>query len=112
MPSETLSNNNTDVSSPSTRELRALHYILIRARSGAYQNSLSGKEIGNILDDTEYLVTLLMSGQEDAAEMFRGTLEHLENRYPIFTGAVARYDQEQEESVASTRTMTVPKTLK
>lgn len=112
MPSETLLNNKTDAWSPSTRELRALHSILIRARCEAYQNSMSGKEMGGILDDAEYLLTLLMSEQEDAAEMFRGTLEHLEGRYPIFIGAVARYDQEQGEGVASTRTVTVSKTLK
>lgn len=111
MPSEMLSSK-SKTWAPSSRELRALHHVLIRARFEAYQESLSRKEIGAVLDDAEYLVSLLMSDQADAPGMFRSTLQHLETRYPVFNGTVARYDQEQEEGTDSIPFMTTPKTLK
>ena len=75
--------------------LRALHKVLTRVRSQAYLG-LEPKAVGRILDDTEYLVTLLIS--RDDTEEFRQYLKRIEERNPGFDGLVAFFDAAEAES--------------
>ena len=111
MPSETLSDNNKTWT-PSPKELRSLHGVLTRARFEAYQNGLSGNDLGKVLDEAEYLVTLLMSNEADAEELFHGTLQHLENRFPAFEGIAARYANDAEGGTIAVASVLTPKSRK
>lgn len=80
-------------SAASSRELRALHRLLTRVRSQAYQD-LPAREIGEVLDDAQYLTGLLLDGPEALAQGdYRQVLVEIEARYRGFEGLVAAYDE-------------------
>ena len=80
----------------SDNALDAVHRVLIRVRSQAY-TGLGSKQIGRILDDAEYLVTIIMRRDEYSEEEyltdFRLHLEDIENKFSGFQGLVQAYDE-------------------
>lgn len=66
-------------------QLKALHHILIYARSSAY-NGVSSREMASILDDTEYLVTRLFSRDEDRIEIFWRLIHEMPDKHPSLKG--------------------------
>lgn len=76
--------------------LLALHRVLTRTRTLAYQ-ATDTKQIARVLDDAEYLATLVMQSTKcDAAECladFRAHLCDIETKYSGFDGLVAGFDE-------------------
>jgi|GEM_PF-2952667 hypothetical protein len=79
--------------------MTAIHRVLTRAKTRAYQGTES-REMGRILDDTEYLVALLLNGDPD--NRFRPYLQHIEENYDGFDGLVAAFDA-AEGGIATAR---------
>lgn len=68
----------------------ALHRVLTRARTRAYLGADS-QELGAILDDAEYLASLLLDGNAPAGE-FSAMLQRMEDRYEGFAGVVSAFE--------------------
>lgn len=71
----------------------ALHRVLTRARTRAYLGADS-QELGAILDDAEYLASLLLDGNEPVDE-FPAMLQRIEDRYDGFAGIAAAFEAAQ-----------------
>ena len=85
-------------SSYSDNALRALHQALTRARYIAYTGA-DAKYVGKILDDVEYLATIIMRrgeySEEEYLTDFRLHLQDIEGKFSGFTGLVQAYDEGQ-----------------
>ncbi len=73
----------------SDNALDAVHRVLTRARSQAYMG-LDSKQIGRILDDAEYLVTIIRNNEGD--HEFRLHLEDIEQKFAGFDSLVEAFD--------------------
>jgi hypothetical protein len=71
--------------------LRAMNRVLVLARSMAYER-LPHEEIASVLDVVEYLPRLL-ADERDQAAAFRGCLEDLAARWPLFGDALEVFDR-------------------
>ncbi|MBV9852638.1 MAG: hypothetical protein JO250_23505 [Armatimonadetes bacterium] len=76
----------------SDNALDAVHRVLTRVRSQAYMG-LDSKQIGRILDDAEYLVTMIRNNESE--HEFRLHLEDIESKFSGFDGLVQAYDEGQ-----------------
>ncbi len=80
----------------SDNALRALHRALTRTRYIAYTNS-DAKHVARILDDVEYLATIIMRRNEYTEEEyvtdFRLHLEDIESKFSGFEGLVQAYNE-------------------
>jgi len=86
----------------SANALRALHRILIRLRSLAY-NGTDPRTMGRILDDVEYLGVLVLQSQNDSSPEkvadFRLHLQDLETKFSGFERLTAAFDEWQKPPV-------------
>lgn len=90
----------TSKMSPSSNEIKAIHWLLILSRNLAYSGA-DGKKIADILDYAEYLVgmwldnkPLIGEGYSTHEEKFRFYLDGLEKKHPELRGIVRRFDTE------------------
>jgi hypothetical protein len=76
-----------------SREMRALHRVLARARTQAYQG-VSAAVMGRILDDAHYMVEMLAENTPEPSKELRDLLVDMEQRYEGFGGIVAAFDDD------------------
>ena len=77
--------------SDTDNKIRALHSVLIRARTQAYCG-MDNKTLGRILDDAEYLATRIFAPDPSEPGEFRAMLQYIEQQYEGFKAITEVYD--------------------
>ena len=82
----------------SANALQALHRVLVCTRFEAYEGC-KPKTLGDVMDNTEYLVALLQNhegrSEEDTLAEFRAVLQDIETRFSGYDGLLAVFDSTQ-----------------
>lgn len=80
-------------------KLRALHHVLVRARTQAYCG-MDSKTLARLLDDTEYLATRIFAPDEDDPNEFRVLLQEMEIKHDGLKGINEAYHEAEAKSAA------------
>ena len=73
-------------------KIRILHRILTRIRTQAYQGA-SSQKMGLMLDDSEYLTTLIFAPDKSNPGEFRALLSDMERKYDGLGELTKVYDE-------------------
>jgi hypothetical protein len=86
-------------STSSDNALQALHHALIRTRYLAYTGT-DAQQIARILDDVEYLKTIILRHKPGYEDNFRLHLQGIEQKFAGFNVLVQFYDESQSIPVS------------
>ncbi|GEM_PF-6853372 len=78
----------------SKNALDALQWVIITGRSMGYEGR-DPKDIANLLDEAEYLVSLILRG---TPQEFSEHLDHIANKFPMCKYAVHKYRQAESSA--------------
>ena len=73
-------------------KLRALHYVIVRARTQAYLG-MDNKKLARLLDDAEYLTTRIFAPDPDEPGEFRALLHEMETKHEGLQGVNKAYNE-------------------